>query len=1072
VPGGTNAGNPVKTWNHIAVVFGIVVLMAEASAQPLLVRTSARAASREETRQTLHLADMTRGEVLPWQAALPGMECVTRLAACPDGACAFLTTRRLWPQPEGWSTRLAAISAVSLNPLGMISADGAGLLLAPDQAFGCAAPRPGALPIPVLVFETPDATPDVGLVTLREFDRSTGFDKSPRASWRMPGVPVQALPLASGQRACVLCRGPLGVVVAIIELRTRAIVTETTVAPPGEPMHGAGSPLEMALSADGSRLLVLTSGFSLESPEGERRSWLHQLDSATLELVEEPREFPGIPQSPARSLWPLGNGACWLATRRPGEGFAFLYRLPLTVSAPRAVEQPFTNVSEALLAAPAPNGDGLAIGVRNRLEIWPGGEPAGTPVQFEDELTFVAWFDSGVFAGEGCRLHRVNPETGEVIATVSFRSGLVAEALALEEAAVLPEALLPEAGAADVRPAVVAFRGEAVGHERRVVRMYAEDQPEVPWRLEYDAAAMPWLHVHPRSGGPGEAGFSVMGVDASVISTQPPGTILKGFVHVLPDGDASLTGPGARRHSMVVEVSPRPSGPRRILWLLGHGESAEGLLEPGGGHSLQAAAALLAGPPHWFSHQWAASSFSKPLTNHTLVVLTAQAASEGIVTRQALLSCVAAGGGVLFLGAHLEESEGRALTDWLAPIGVRLDTAKDVSGTFEVSGAPVLCRNWGRVAVQDGCRIEVNPPGTTLVRDPARGGAVFAIVPYGLGRLAFLASATPLGSAALSDTAHRRFVGDLFRWLDDAGREVSDVDGDGLPDAMEDANQNAALDPGETDRFNPDTDGDGIPDGIEDRNRNGRADEGETSAINPDSDGDGIPDGADLAPLPPAGAPVAEAVRPAEWPAEGGIWVQLSGRNFAPGTRVHFGGLPAEQVRVLGSQGLEALLPAAPQTDGGVVDVIVDGAEPGQSSTMPGGFRYLPRSTVVLELERVDAGGGAFQLAVTASSDRLAQVDRLTFRLSTEPPRALEWLDVMPDADALRSGRQVASRPDPEGGLWIDVSPARTGYPLGGLVRVHSRPAAHAPATVPEFIVTRARAFTPGGTLLEVMTEE
>ncbi len=1062
----------MKTWSHIAVVLGIAALMAEASAQHLLVRTSARAASREETRQTLHLADMTRGEVLPWQATLPGMECVTRLAACPDGACAFLTTRRLWPQPEGWSTRLAAISTVSLNPLGMISAGGAGLLLGPDQAFGCAMSRPGSSSLPVLVFETPDATPDAGLVTLREFDRSAGFDKSPRASWRVPGVPVQALAMASGQRACVLCRGPLGVVVAVIDLRTRSIVSETALSPPGEPIHGAASPLEMALSADGSRLLVLTSGFSLDSPEGARRSWLHQLNAATLELVEEPREFPGIPQTPARSLWPLGNGACWMATRRPGEGFAFLYRLPLTASAPRAVEQPFTNVSEALLAAPAPKGDGLAVGVRNRLEIWPEGEPAGTPLQFEDDLTFVAWVDSGVFAGEGRRLHRVNPETGARMATVSFQSGLVAEALALEDAAVSPDALAPGDGAADVRPAVVTFRGEAVGRERRVVRMYAEDQPEVPWRVEYDAAAMPWLHVHPRSGGPGEAGFSVMGVDASVISTQPPGTILKGWVHVLSDGDAALTDAPALGHAIAVEVSPRPSGPRRILWLLGHSEDAEALLEPGGGHPLQAAAALLAGPPHWFSHQWAASPFSEPLTDHTLVVLTAQAASEGIVTRQALLSCVAAGGGVLFLGAHLEESEGRALTDWLAPIGVRLDTAKDVSGTFEVSGAPLLCRNWGRVAIQEGCRLEVSPPGTTLVRDPARGGAVFAIVPYGLGRIAFLASATPLGSAALSDTAHRRFVGDLFRWLDDAGREVSDVDGDGLPDAIEDANQNGALDPGETDRFNPDTDGDGIPDGIEDRNRNGRADEGETSAINPDTDGDGIPDGADLAPLPPAGAPVIDAVRPAEWPAEGGIWVQLSGRNFAPGTRVHFGGLPAEQVRVLGSQGLEALLPAAPQADGGVVDVVVEAAEPGQSSTIPGGFRYLPRSTVVLELERGDAGGGAFRLAVTASADRMAQVDRLTFRLSTEPLRALEWLAVVPDADALRSGRQVASRPDPEGGLWLDVSPARTGYPLGGLVRILCRPAANAPETVPEFILTRARAFTPGGALLEVVTGE
>jgi hypothetical protein len=1065
----------VKRSIHMAVVLGVTALMAEASAQHLLVRTTARAVSRQETRQTLHVVDVARGEILPWRATLPGMECASRLTLCPDSRYAFLATRRLWPHPEGWPTRLTAVNAISLNPLELLEAGGAGVLLEPDQEFGCAMPQLGASSIPVLMFEPRETLPDAGRVTLREFDPSAGFESAPRASWQMPGVPVQALPLASGRRAAVLCHGPLGALVAVIDLRAHGVVAEATLPLPEEELlYGAESPLEMALSADGSRLLVLTSGFSLESPEGAPRSWLHQLDAASLQPVDEPRELPGIPQSPGRSLWPLGNGACWLATRHPGEGFAFLHRLPLAASAPRAVEQPFTNVPEALLAAPAPKGDGLAVGVRNRLEIWPAGEPAGMPLQFDDELTFVTWLESGLFVGEGQRLHQVNPDTGAVIATMAFTTGIPAELLPLESGAISPQLPPPDGGASAIWPAVVAFRGEAVGHERRVIRMRAEGEPEVPWRLEYDAAAMPWLHVHPRSGGPGQAEFAVMGIDASVSTAQPPDTSLRGFIRVvLGDEAAFADGSGVREHAMVVLVSPRPSGPRRILWLLGHSEGAEELLVPGGGHPLQAATALLAGPPHWFSHQAASSPLSEPLTEHSLVVLTARAASEGIVTRQALLSCVAAGGGVLFLGSHLEESEGRALTDWLAPVGVRLDTTKAVSGEFEVSGAPLLCRNWERVAIQQGCRMEVNPPGTTLVRDPTRGSAIFAVAPYGLGRFAFLAAATPLENVALSGTAQRRFVGDLIRWLDSAAREVSDVDGDGIPDAIEDANQNGALDPGETDRFNPDTDGDGIPDGIEDRNRNGRVDEGETSAINPDSDGDGIPDGADRSPLPPAGATVIDAVRPAAWPAEGGIWVQLSGRNFAPGARVRFGGIPAEQLRVLGSQGLEALLPAWPQSEGGAVDVAVERLEPGQSSTIPGGFRYLPRSTVTLELGQTDIPGtGEFQLALTASAGRMAQVDRLTFRVNTEPPRALEWLDALPGADALRSGRQVTSRPDPEGGLWLDISPARAGYPLGVLVRIHGRPATQTADTTPEFTLTRARAFTPGGVPLEVITGE
>ncbi len=70
-----------------------------------------------------------------------------------------------------------------------------------------------------------------------------------------------------------------------------------------------------------------------------------------------------------------------------------------------------------------------------------------------------------------------------------------------------------------------------------------------------------------------------------------------------------------------------------------------------------------------------------------------------------------------------------------------------------------------------------------------------------------------------------------------------DRDGDGLPDAVEDANDNGVVDPGETDPDDPDTDGDGLIDGVEDHNHNGHVDWGETDPLDTDTDGDGIPDG-------------------------------------------------------------------------------------------------------------------------------------------------------------------------------------------------------------------------------------
>ncbi len=72
---------------------------------------------------------------------------------------------------------------------------------------------------------------------------------------------------------------------------------------------------------------------------------------------------------------------------------------------------------------------------------------------------------------------------------------------------------------------------------------------------------------------------------------------------------------------------------------------------------------------------------------------------------------------------------------------------------------------------------------------------------------------------------------------------VRDTDGDGIPDSLEDKNNNGQVDPGETDPTKTDTDGDGLPDGVEDKNHNGTKDPGETDPTKTDTDGGGVPDG-------------------------------------------------------------------------------------------------------------------------------------------------------------------------------------------------------------------------------------
>ena len=106
--------------------------------------------------------------------------------------------------------------------------------------------------------------------------------------------------------------------------------------------------------------------------------------------------------------------------------------------------------------------------------------------------------------------------------------------------------------------------------------------------------------------------------------------------------------------------------------------------------------------------------------------------------------------------------------------------------------------------------------------------------------------------------------------------KTKDSDGDGLSDAVEDANSDGVVGAGETDpnkadtdgdglgdgvelgvagdkdpasKTNPlkaDTDGDGLADGVEDANHNGKVDAGETDPNNTDTDGEGLTDGAEV----------------------------------------------------------------------------------------------------------------------------------------------------------------------------------------------------------------------------------
>ncbi len=101
-----------------------------------------------------------------------------------------------------------------------------------------------------------------------------------------------------------------------------------------------------------------------------------------------------------------------------------------------------------------------------------------------------------------------------------------------------------------------------------------------------------------------------------------------------------------------------------------------------------------------------------------------------------------------------------------------------------------------------------------------------------------LACKTPKGSGGVINVAVELL--DMTATLSGAYTYlVTDMDADGLSDAVEDAS--SCLDMNDAD-----TDDDGILDGEEDSNHNGAVDENETDPCNPDSDDDGLQDGTEL----------------------------------------------------------------------------------------------------------------------------------------------------------------------------------------------------------------------------------
>jgi hypothetical protein len=1049
------------------LLLALLVLCAPAGAQRAVVITQALDATRVSARVYAHSADFASG-VLPGAVALPGRAVATPLLLSPDGTLAVAGTSGWWPPGVAYALPEPAwIRTLGTLPFQQTGSppDGTPLALTRDAQ---------GLPW-LLARHAGDGADTAGWAPLHAAPRSP--------AWRVPldGMLVDAVADPAGT----------GHAIALVHARDRAAVEIVRLTPdPGAPPEtrplplsdapgGAAQPVALALSGDGATVFVLWSGYGLEARGGEPLSWIAAFDTATFAPRGLPLSQRGGAAPGDRALVPGGAARCWLGTRTPGSGFALAacYGIdPASGALRRDAELPQGAVRQGLHIAPSPDGDAAALAFDHRLARW----DAATGLRFAETplaeaATRMAWSAEGLLVAAGRHLHRVDPERLAVAATLDLTSGTIADF------AVLPPAVVPrpdqdgdglrdaEEAARGTDPAspdsdgdglhdgadpdplratpqlrvpdAVVLRGEAAGQELRAIPVEIAHGADAGWRVAARGTPAPWLVLHPREGR--GSGVVYAGVDPS---RYVPGAPQETTLAFMLDADGAPAWGSPR--NVAVRVVPPRGGVRQILWIWGAdppGETRGGLRDPGDPRGLSALAELLSAAPHHFAHAEARGPVSAPLAPYTIVVLTAEAAAQGALTRQAVLDYVAGGGALLFLGAHLGDSPAPGLLHWLAPLDIQIDTSVRVSGRYAGAGADYLLRHWKDFEIRDGCAIRAAPGNTLTPGGREGGGAVFVVREYGYGRVALLAGATPLQSAAVSRPQERRYARDLFRWLDRAGIAVQDLDGDGLPDALEDRNNNGRLDPGETDFLHPDTDRDGIPDGMEDRNRNGEVDDGETDPRSGDSNSNGVPDGADPQPYAAFGAPLIATVTlpgggAAEGPAEGGTLVYLTGRNFAPDAEFWFGGERAAWQVVLDATQALARTPGIAEDAGGSVTVAVM-LPSGLRRELPAGFLYTPRSTARLALApapNIHADTtevrGTLELRLTAP----ANAGRIAMLLAAEPGTGFRWTGAEPGAMAAEGAGGWSHRVDPAGQLFFALRVAEGADATAGpLARLH-----------------------------------
>ena len=934
----------------------ILTLAGAAQAQRAVVITASLSATRQSARIYAQAVDLETGEALAGGGALPGSSLLeTPISGVfadqdhlPDGFVAVSTGPSdppLHPDPGYPETSVSLVRPWPFTvTAGRFHDSEAGWReWAADVMPGPASP--GLLVVGSRAGETSDS-PLVGRARLFG---GADHDAAMIAEWPLPGAPVAGVWMPAVKSALVLCAGHPAAAPVLVKCELGAGQTLRRAAGELAGWNPACTDARALAWLPGTDFSILAfSGRILGGGSTEPVSQVYVVDSKGLTVLAGPVSVRGM----VDRIHAVAGQDLWIASRAPGTDFAYATKLhvdPASGTATLETEYPLTGAMEGFELAPDPLSGTVAAAVGARLEIWPNGQRGEVRQEYDNSVRTLCWTAAGILVGEAGRVHLADPATGASKRRIQLQTGHIA--------AILP--IMPGRQATDdgpgstypankmIVPPAVLFRGEAAGRELRAMNVDCSGAPG-QWRVEYDAALMPWLVIHPLSGH--GSGTVYLGVDPA---RYLPHTLAEGWLTVSLEGGAPPVPAVDSPVKVLARVEPAPASARTILWLWP--DTAAQMRDPADPRGMAGLASQLAATPLYFSHAESSDPVASSLDPYAVIVLHAGAAVRGVVSRQALVDYVADGGGLLVV-ADGDKAQAETLGPWLAPFGVV--TVSDPPPA-QNAGLPHAAleplQSWpstpmpaayGFRAAIGGAKDPFAPNALKVLRVPERPAdapALFLARSFGYGRVALLATDAPL-RAASSGGPPERFARELFVWLAGAGISAQDMDRDGLTDDLEDVNGNGVRDPGETDWLRADTDGDGIPDGLEDWNRNGIVDPGETDPRNPDTDGDGVWDGADPSPAPVYDAPRIAGVMPYAGPAEGGGIVLVRGEGLLPGAEYRFGDQPAECIAP--GDGSRALVrvPELAGDDGGAVSVSVILPGRGLRAELPGGYQYQPRS--------------------------------------------------------------------------------------------------------------------------------